>query len=377
MKTKSLLHLTRKEVIKNFSKYRYIVNGNNFLKYYPDFDIEYYKTNNNLIGLSNKEIIKDFVTSGQFKSKQYRNKYTIVFYLDRINDSVGGASILLYTVYKINQMQHPQISAKIYTADGLNIRHKFVGVDDYATPFEFTNDHTIAVYAENVRGNPLKAKHVIRWILLEEKYGFVLKKFWRKKDRVCSWEPSDWYPRLTLPMHPKNMFENLLIDNQNNKTIENICLVKKARLLLDIDKDLNLHPADSLSLESVDVFDPNKMIEIFKASKYFYCYDVNSFWAVIAPMLGCITILCSPKQKLDRETYFKKTMLYHPSGYIHDAGIAIGNSKEEIEYAQKTLHIANQSINILIDLYEQDFRQWLNTEVIEYLNKINNKVYVS
>jgi hypothetical protein len=377
MKTKSLLNLTRKEVIKNFSKYRYIVNGNNFLKYYPDFDIEYYKTNNNLIGLSNKEIIKDFVVSGQFKSKQYRNKYTIVFYFDRINDSAGGVNILLHTAYKINQMSHPQISAKVYSADGFNIGNQFVRVDDYATPFEFTNNHTIAVYPENVKGNPLKAKHVIRWILLEPKYGFVQNKFWRKKDRAYSWEPSDLYPRLTLPMHPKNMFENLLIHNQNNKTIENICLVKKARLFLDIHKDLNQHPADSLSLESVDVFEPNKMIEIFKASKYFYCYDVNTFWAVIAPLLGCITILCSPKQKLDRETYFKKTMLYHPSGYIHDAGIAIDNSKEEIEYAQKTLHIANQSINTLIDLYEQDFYQWLNTEVIEYLNKINNKVYVS
>lgn len=379
----SLLDLDRKEVIKKFWTYRSVVNGKNFFKYYPDFDINFYKTSNSLLG-DDKDICDEFWKYGQFQSKQYRNKYTIVFYLDKINDAVGGANILLYTAHKINQMKHPKISAKIYTANGVNIANRFVSENDYATPFEFTNNHTVVVYPENIKGNPLKGKNVIRWILLKLDYVIAKNKFWKKKDRIYSWEPHDVFSRLTLPMHPKNMFDCEIKNNYKNlKTIDSVHLIKKARLLIkDFNnytiynpshKDLNQHPIHSICLDEKDSLYPQEMIKMFDSSKYFYCYDINTFWAVIAPLCGCITILCPPNKPLDRTKYFQDTMLYHPSGYTHTAGIATNNSKEEIEIAQKTLSISNDSITKLIDLYEKDFMLWLEKDVIEYLDKINKK----
>lgn len=383
------LDLTHEQVVEKFLKFRGLSNSI-FLHYYPDFDVDFYKQKYLLDG-SDRDIMKNFWLIGQYKSRRYKNKYTIVFYINKINDAVGGANILLHAIKTINQLNHPKIDAKIYVANGLDIANRFVRRNDYCTPYEFNNDHTIAVYPENVIGNPLNAKNVIRWIFLPvdiDDQSESVKK-WNKKDRIYSWEPDLNHNRLVLPMSPIIMFPNIYDYTINNDTRKgkSVYLVKKGRFFVPnfdhykvhdtFHKDLNKHPSDSICLDYFDSQKPEQMIEMFHNSEFFYCYDPNSFWAVIAPLCGCITILCIPEQQKkqkrfkNRKNYFQQSMLYHKSGHLHDAGIAFGDSNKEIEYARATLPKAKESIDKLIKLYEQDFFQWLDEDVVKYLDNIN------
>ena len=378
--------LTNQEIIlmyHNFSVYpRYksveLDNTIDFYKEYPDFDMSFYKKKYNIEG-TDKEIIEDFWNNQQYKEKDkrvYNDRIKVVVYVPYpLNESNGGLVALCRLAQKINQGDTSKIYAKIYTPFGV-VAKKNKYCNDFASPHEI-NDRTIVIYHENVSGNPLAAKHVIRWVLLDMGITTPINNClsWNKKDLIYFWEPKIGHPQLAMPF----IEEDIKNTNKDISRRDTCYLIKKGKFLqdnkrkhtLDDHNDYSfglkvMHPKLSLGIDTGNIGDILSLPELFNGCKIFYCYDPISFYAMMAPLCGCITVLYAHDRYSSKEDYIKRG-LYHKNGYSHFAGISYGDSKEEIDNAFKTLPQAKESLNKLISLYEIDFTN-LMSDIFEYMN---------
>lgn len=215
------------------------------------------------------------------------------------------------------------------------------------------NPNTIAIYPEGIKGNPLGAHRVVRWILLE--YNLYtsedIKNSWSKSDLIYRWENEP--NQLTCP-YVNNVFK---IYNMSKKKLMTCYIIKKGKY---IHKNINkIHPDNSINIGKIEHSPTilNQIADIFNRSIYFYCYDPNCFFAIYATLCGCITIL-QPIDGVSRDEYFKNR-IYSFGGNIYDCGIAYGNSKEEIERATQSLSNASIKIKEMIDFYEDTVNNFL------------------
>ena len=342
---------TYDEIISLYNKNRlmyFIYSSNSFNLLYNDFDINYYKKYYNLEG-NDIDIIHNYHVMRKTKKLIYNDRIKIVIYTPKIYVNCGGIVILHYIAKVINDLNYKNIYAKLYTYDGTKYKNEFC--NDFADPFEI-NDNTIVIYPEIIKGNPLNAKNVIRWILLDLGLEMPLDHFinWNKSDIVYHWEPSKLQntKQLTVP------YFNTKIKKYNNTTRSGSCyLIKKGRFM---HKNINnMHPSDSICIDDILI---DEIINIFNKCKYFYCYDPNTFYILIAPLCGCITILY-PLENYSKKDLFKNRMTCK-GDYIFDSGIAYGNSNEEIQYAENTLNSTTTNFNKLLDLYKNDITIFLD-----------------
>jgi hypothetical protein len=216
-----------------------------------------------------------------------------------------------------------------------------------------TNPNTVAIYPEGIKGNPLGANRVVRWILLE--YNLYtsedIKKSWKTSDLIYRWESG--INQLSCP-YVNNVFKIYNISKNRNMTCY---IIKKGR---HIHTNINkIHPDNSINIERIEHSPTilNQIADIFNRSTYFYCYDPNCFFAIYATLCGCITIL-QPINGVSRSEYFKNR-IYSFKDSIYDCGIAYGNSKEEIDRAIQTLPNASIKIKEMIDFYESTVTNFL------------------
>ena len=349
-----------------------------FYKEYPDFDMGFYKKKYNIEGTDN-EIIEDFWNKQQYERKDkriYNDRIKIVLYIPTLSTGgCGGLEAMLRLAQKINQGDTSKIYAKIYNATaGIKKNNPFC--NDFASPHEI-NDRTIVIYPEVIKGNPLGAKNVIRWVLLdlgiEMPSNYYLN--WRQKDLIYFWEPKTGQPQLAIPF----ISENIKNTNKDIPRRDTCYIVRKGRLhenrrsrILDSDKNYSnglkvLHDSQSLSIDSGVLIENLPIEEIFNGCEIFYCYDPNCFYAIMAPICGCITVLYPHDKYYSSKEDFIKQRIYTKNGYVHFAGIAYGDSKEEIDNAFRTLPQAKESLNKLISLYEVDFTNFMS-DIFEYMN---------
>ena len=82
----------------------------------------------------------------------------------------------------------------------------------------------------------------------------------------------------------------------------------------------------------------------FSKCKFFVWYDPLTFYCIAAPICGCITILINKPNVTKKEwidagavgKYFKHI------GHYDLYGVAYGDTKEEISFAENTIHLAKQ-----------------------------------
>ena len=153
------------------------------------------------------------------------------------------------------------------------------------------NDNVVVIYPEIMSGNPLEAKHVVRWLLHDP--GFHTKKIY--------YEPGELYFRFTeainpfifpgshtsneyltvthFPLHLYNQIDALKeIDRKGSA----YCLRK------GISKKITHDLHDSVC---IDELSHSEISEIFKRVKYFYCYDTLTTFVHLAVVCGCKVIL--------------------------------------------------------------------------------------
>lgn len=251
----------------------------------------------------------------------------------------------------INNQNHPRIKAFIYSLD--HCKHKNPYCNNFVSPFEI-DQNTIVIYPETITGNPLNAQNVIRWILLDLGNEMPQNQYktWNNEDLVYSWEPKI---NAKGNIKPKQLCISwidphlLHIQHDEDYKYENCYMLRKMNNLDNLKEYTTFHhPKNSLPL---DKFIYQDIIKFFTKTKYFYSYDPNTFYNLIAPLCGCVTIL-HPIPGVSREEYLSSRM-NNVGHMLCDAGLAYGYDKEEIIRAENTLKFAKDQMKMILSKYDK------------------------
>ena len=205
------------------------------------------------------------------------------------------------------------------------------------TPVARPNDlkaDSIVVYPELVRGNPLKARHVVRWLLY--KPGLL---------HPYSFGPDDMFfragaisdmPEVTGGAPDLYLWKiNPTYRNEQRPDRKGICyMVRKGKEkppIPETEADGAI-PIDGMSHEQVN--------EIFNRCDTFYSYDEATMYSQFAAICGCTSVVV-PGLFRSREEWVTR----HPKGRY---GVAYGNSSAELEHARATRHL------LLVDLQRKE-----------------------
>ena len=256
------------------------------------------------------------------------------------------------------------IKCYIYYYDHKKYENGFCNI--FFNPFTI-DDKTIVVYPEVITGNPLKATHVVRWILLELGLDspFDQYKKWNTTDLVYHWEPSEkshTKQLVNMWLNPKIQLINP-IGSRNKKCF---AIKKNKHISHNLHKKgfSFYHNSDDTDIDSLSI---DEAINSFNKCDTFYCYDPNTFFTIMAPLCGCITIL-HPVADTSRENYFKSRILCN-NDFCYDAGIAYGNEEQEILKARASLPYAQDQFLKLTNSYKPTVLSFLDDAVDLCKNK--------
>ena len=230
-------------------------------------------------------------------------------------------------------------------------RSNYICSDYYNKNVPINPSNTIAIYPEVVGDNPIGAKYVIRWMLgphspvkgapswinSDYVYFFHSDVYFNQNEILSIPNAHKIYRFLGIPFtHPALTNANGSDSPAQPRT--GYChLIRKAHNYGIT--DLSHHPENSILIH-----DMNQAVQEFSKCKFFVCYDPLTFYCIAAPICGCITILINNPNVTKKEwihgcaagKYFKHI------GHYDLYGVAYGDSKEEISFAENTIHLAKQ-----------------------------------
>jgi len=307
------------EHLNKYEKKYYIFNKESFYTYYEDFDFEYYKNRyfNNNTTITEKEILLYYHSKGKYEKHVTNDKINIIIYIPPFANNCGGIMVVHYFAYLINKKYNDKFCAKLFMHNNITYKNPFC--NNFAKLRDI-NDSSIVIYPEIISGNPLNAKNVVRWILLELGIEMPLDHYkkWSSTDLIYHWEPTD--KQLCCPF-----YNNVFTDKKLNKRDKTCYLIKKGRL---IHKNINyIHPPDSICIDDLSL---QQKATIFNECTFFYSYDPNTAYNLFSAACGCIPIIYEVKG-ISEEDYFKSKMFYFDDK-IYNRGIVYGNNVEKINY---------------------------------------------
>lgn len=335
-----------------------------FYHLYPNFDFEFYIKAQKIQGYDDLYVMNHYHMDGKYHRVLTSDTIKIVFYTPPVvDDSIGGINAIYRMAQHINNIKYKNIRAYIYSYD--HKRHGNKYCNNFVNPFEI-DKNTFVVYPETIEKNPLNAKNVIRWILLDlgNEMPTDHYKNWSNNDLVYFWEPSKLQnsKQLSCPWIDAWIRDYKVSDSRRK---DSSCFMMRKTSILKNMKSYTVqqHPKNSKCLDGL--FYKEILLE-FIHHKYFYSYDPNTFYNLIAPLCGCVTIL-HPIPGVTREEYFNSRMTKgYMSNVSYDAGIAYGYSDAELAKALKTLPLAKEQALALIDSYK--------TSILDMLIDIDSKI---
>jgi hypothetical protein len=259
--------------------------------------------------------------------------------------------------------------AKLLEENGVNVRiHPVYGsvennIFDKYYNNEFDLNDCFVIYCEGIIGNPLNSKKIIRWMLspLGKNVDYYYLNTWSKDELVYYFNSES---RFT-----DNKIYKLLTTLYINPDIKNLGYEKQGhchsfRKIHFYNKIENIHPDNSY--EILRNVSQQECIDIFNKHKYFTCYDPLTFLMVISVLCGCIAIVY-PVEGLDKNEWLKNTYIgeYSEKTKRHIYGIAYGNSKEEIEFAELTISLAK-------DQWENDISKFYKNHISSFIEDLKN-----
>lgn len=153
----------------------------------------------------------------------------------------------------------------------------------------FVDDNTIVVYPEIVRGNPLNAKHVVRWLLFYYKY-LDDPQAYNKSDVFIAYRKQFDCPKINPEgnLVQVTFFDADLYRQTNFGKRSGCCyIVRKGKNRPDLPKTFD-GPV-------IDIWPDEKKVEAFNRYKICYFYDTQTFYASIAAVCGCIPVVVMEK----------------------------------------------------------------------------------
>ncbi len=203
--------------------------------------------------------------------------------------------------------------------------------------------NTIVIYPDVIYGNPLHAKHVVRYFLYPNRF----------KDDDLAYGKNDLFIAYRKKFNDYDLNPNEYIVNVHQFDTEiykqtnfedrtgNCYIIRKGRDRTDLPKEFDGPIIDDLS--------EKEKVKIFNKCKYCYSYDTNTFYTSIAGLCGCIPIVMLEEGKNIYDYTEKK-----PSG------IAYGNTKEEIEYAINTRKDLLERLNNFTNGNKDEIKKFIN-----------------
>jgi hypothetical protein len=339
-----------------------------FYKIYPEFDYYIYKKhhkyNKNISDLDEVDSMiywyKNDRTYIFLNNSEKNTRKNILIYLHMDFDmSNGGVTVQYYLASIMSKM-----GEKVRICSNINRQNILFNIVYDKDELGFDLNNTVVIYCEGIIGNPLNTKYVVRWILSELGKNV-------EKDRYLSWEKNDlvYYFNSELKFNNKEIHKLLSliyiypkIKNYNRKRDGHCYTVRKSHMHSKINY---IHPDNSFEINRNH--NQDDYIEIFNKYKYFISYDPLTFLNIIASLCGCISIIY-PIDGVSKKEWLKMTALHN---YMQDNnvdeiyGIAYGDSEDEINYANSTIHLVKKQWKDIINYYK-------NNSVIPFINDINN-----
>ncbi len=337
----------RKQYIKKF----YIYNKASFFELYKDFDIDSYRNKYFNANMSDFDIMLHYHTKGKYMKYEINNKLKVVIYTSPLVINSGGITVLHNIAKVINEYDTTKYYAKIFCPTFLKYNNVFC--TDFADIYDIT-DNTIVIYPEIVRTNPLNAKNVLRWVLLdiELPHRTHVTLNWDKNDMIYWWEPKPNKKQLCCP------YFNDIFKKTNNMIRTDTCyLIKKGK---EFHKNMKFYHNNSIEINQGTPL--SEINNIFNKCKYFYCYDPNTMFIIYAAVCGCIPIVY-PIEGVTKEQYFKERIFNH-NNVIYNMNIMYG--------IDDTIDINN---NINIEEYYRELFKKHNNSLYNVLKEIKNNIY--
>ena len=214
-----------------------------------------------------------------------------------------------------------------------------------------SKENTIVVYPEIIVNNPLKAKHICRWLLnnpgaFKKFDGFYPEGVFFRYNKYFNYEKQGKeIPILNTYISKVKTFTPSKKKNINRERI--VYSLRKS----DAEK-LKRYPIrkewELIQFQFIDksIFD-FEIRNLFRTSKYYISYDHCSYLTVLAALCGCIPIVI-PYEKYSKEEW--KDMFP-----IQKYGVAYGF--DDISHAKETLHLVRNNV---LEVQKNSFRSILD-----------------
>lgn len=202
------------------------------------------------------------------------------------------------------------------------------------------------VYPEIERGNPLNASNVVRWVLNTPGVVGGDMGTWGVEDLVFKYSDQFYCPvpydgSLTICDFRLEAFTPPVLEDRGDRTLYG---VYKGRRYFD---RYNQHPNDAAAIELMSF---EEMLYEMGRSKAFYCYDNESYYAVMAALMGCDSIVIPKDTEMTPEEFRSQ----HPA---YKYGIAYGD--DDLEYARETRHLLRPYLNELDEQQKVSVKEFL------------------
>ena len=184
---------------------------------------------------------------------------------------------------------------------------------------------SIIIYPELVRGNPLKARQVVRWLLykpgLLHPFDFGPGEMFFRAGAMSD------MPDVTGGAPDLYLWKiNPVYRNENRADRKGVCyMVRKGK---DKPRIPETEAPDAIQIDGLSHAEMN---EIFNRCDTFYSYDEATMYSQFAAICGCTSVVV-PGMFSSREEWAGK----HPKGRL---GIAYGTDPTELEHARATRHL--------------------------------------
>lgn len=184
---------------------------------------------------------------------------------------------------------------------------------------------SIVVYPELVRGNPLKAQHVVRWLLykpgLLHPFDFGPDEMFFRVGQITD------MPEITGGAPDLLMWKiNPVYRNEGRPDRRGVCfMVRKGK---DKPRIPETQAPDAIPMDGLSHAEMN---EIFNRCETFYSYDEATMYSQYAAICGCTSVVV-PGMFTSREAWVS----HHAQGKF---GIAYGTHPVEFDHARATRHL--------------------------------------
>ncbi len=255
-----------------------------------------------------------------------------IIYTPKFHKNIGGVIILHKLCHLLNEHGY-----KAYLYPFKEDEENFETCKDYNTPIATDGDlkDAIVIYPEIVKGNPLNANHVVRYLLNKPgvRGGDGI---FGKDDMIVYYSNAFSYEGEQKGVYLEflEFYENIFKDKESQRKGSAYVMRKgKGREIIH----------DLTDSEEITDSTPNEQLaDLFNSKEIFYSYDDATCLSLQAAMCGTVSVVI-PKSN-------KESKAWHRESLIRKFGIAYGF--DEIEQAKSTLPYVHEYIDYIKEISE-------------------------